>query len=334
MVYITLLISLVIILAGAELFTNSIEWLGKKLNLGEGAVGSILAAVGTALPETMIPVIAILFGSGEEASHIGIGAILGAPFMLSTLAMLITGISALVFKANGKKRECMLCDVGIMRRDLLFFIIVYTVALAAAFLPTHSIKLVVAIFLVAAYCFYAYETIKSGQELGESDLHPLLFRKSQANPTLFWVLLQVGSALAIIIIGANVFVGAITEVSTTLGIPAFVLAIIIAPIATELPEKFNSIVWVRQCKDTLALGNITGAMVFQSSLIPALGILLTPWELSPLALLSGILALLSASVIYFNLKVKNQLKPHTLIGVGFLYVIFFVVVVFSGGKLH
>ena len=53
-----LVVSIAVILFAAELFTNSVEWLGKKLNLGEGAVGSILAAVGTALPETILPMVA------------------------------------------------------------------------------------------------------------------------------------------------------------------------------------------------------------------------------------------------------------------------------------
>ena len=60
-----MLVALAVILVAAELFTNGIEWFGHKLNLAEGAVGSVLAAVGTALPETMIPLVAILFaGSG------------------------------------------------------------------------------------------------------------------------------------------------------------------------------------------------------------------------------------------------------------------------------
>ncbi len=59
-----LFLALVVILFGAELFTNGIEWFGRKLDLAEGAVGSVLAAVGTALPETMIPLIAIVFGGG------------------------------------------------------------------------------------------------------------------------------------------------------------------------------------------------------------------------------------------------------------------------------
>ena len=85
---IVLAVSFVLILAGAELFTNGIEWFGRKLGLAEGAVGSVLAAVGTALPETMIPIIAIVFASGASTSGIGVGAILGAPFMLATLASL------------------------------------------------------------------------------------------------------------------------------------------------------------------------------------------------------------------------------------------------------
>ena len=95
--FVVFIFALAIILLGAELFTNGIEWFGHRLNLGEGAVGSVLAAVATALPETLIPVIAIIgpILAGTEASvgseEVGVGAILGAPFTLATLAMFITG---------------------------------------------------------------------------------------------------------------------------------------------------------------------------------------------------------------------------------------------------
>ena len=98
------------ILLGAELFTNGIEWFGKKLDLAEGAVGSVLAAVGTALPETMIPLIAILITGGAAANEVGIGAILGAPFMLSTLAMFVTGIAVLGVARRRPKGDEMLVD--------------------------------------------------------------------------------------------------------------------------------------------------------------------------------------------------------------------------------
>lgn len=106
-----LVLSLVAILAAAALFTNAIEMLGERLNLGAGAVGSVLAAVGTALPETMIPVVAILgalFLGRDPASagEIGVGAILGAPFLLATLAMFIAGVAAYGYRRRrGSGRE-------------------------------------------------------------------------------------------------------------------------------------------------------------------------------------------------------------------------------------
>ncbi|WP_366924226.1 sodium:calcium antiporter [Metallumcola ferriviriculae] len=328
---IILIFSLGVILFGAEVFTNGIEWLGKKLNLSEGTVGSVLAAVGTALPETMIPVIAILFGTGDEASHIGIGAILGAPFMLATLALGVVGIAGTLFKVGGKRREHMLINEGVMRRDLLFFLIVFSIAIAAAFMPP-GFKQVIVFGLVAAYVVYVYLTVKDDTKADtDAELHPLKFAKKSTDPSLGIILLQAAFALGIIVLGAHLFVDSIKYLSQVIGLPAFVLSIIIAPVATELPEKFNSLIWIRKGKDTLALGNITGAMVFQSSLIPALGIAFTPWELSTLAVVSAVLALLSAAIVYGTLYFKRSISPKTLIGVSSLYFVFIIAVVLTGG---
>jgi cation:H+ antiporter len=49
-----LLLAFAVVLAGALLFTNAVEWIGHRLEVGVGAVGSVLAAVGTAMPETLI----------------------------------------------------------------------------------------------------------------------------------------------------------------------------------------------------------------------------------------------------------------------------------------
>lgn len=101
---IQLLAGLLTILIGAELFTNGVEWLGNRLGLSEGTVGNLLAAVGTALPESIIPLVAFISGN-KEAMHIGIGAILGAPFMLGTLAMFVTGFSAWVLRGGAQEEK-------------------------------------------------------------------------------------------------------------------------------------------------------------------------------------------------------------------------------------
>src|SRR4029079_14519183 len=150
-----LAVAFVIILAGAELFTNGIEWVGRKLDLAEGAVGSVLAAVGTALPETMIPIIAILFAGGEASHEVGIGAILGAPFMLSTLAMFVTGVGVLAFRARRSTGEDMRIDAPTLTPDIRYFAIAYSIAVGAAFLPLEPVwlKWIVAVGLILIYAW-------------------------------------------------------------------------------------------------------------------------------------------------------------------------------------
>lgn len=318
-----LLLSLGIILISAELFTNGVEWLGKKLNLGEGAVGSILAAVGTALPETLIPIIAIVYGVGEASQEIGIGAILGAPFMLGTLALFVTGMAVSVFALTGKRRIKMNINCDVMLRDLRFFLIVYATAILVAFFHDHEIKVVMAFGLLAAYFVYVYRTLKDRSCLmDESELNPLFLARKSHNPRMILVIGQIVLALLGIVAGAKFFVNGITSLAQIYQIPAFILSIIITPIATELPEKFNSVIWVSQRKDTLALGNITGAMVFQSSVIPAIGIFLTPWVLTPAAVTSAILVLLSASLVLFVIRQRKEIHAFSLLLNGIFYAIF------------
>jgi len=328
-----LIVSFGFIMAGAELFTNAIEWVGKRFGLPEGAVGSLLAAVATALPETMVPIIAIVFGEGSSGHEIGTGAILGAPFMLGTLAFCITGIAVLVFSRSGKRAPKVTINKKVMLRDLSFFLKVYALAILAAFIPSHSMKVVVAIGLFALYGWYAYKTITDDDEADEEEeLHPLFLAKKKAEPATSMILLQVAIAMAAIVYGANLFVGGIEVVAEHFGISAFILSVLITPVATELPEKFNSVTWIRRGKDTLALGNITGAMVFQSSVIPAIGILLTPWELSGAALINGLMALIMPAIVYCLVRFSGKLNPRVLISSGLVYLVF-VIMVLSGFKI-
>ena len=105
------------------------------------------------------------------------------------------------------------------------------------------------------------------------------------------------------------------------------LALIIAPLASELPEKFNSIIWVSQGKDTLAMGNISGAMVFQSCIPVAIGVAFTEWELSETALVSAIIALVSTGIVYVSIKQRGYLSSYILARAGLLWVGFVIYVV-------
>jgi cation:H+ antiporter len=337
-----LMIALVVILLGAELFTNGIEWLGRKLDLAEGAVGSVLAAVGTALPETMIPIIAILFAGGEASHEVGIGAILGAPFMLSTLAMFVTGMGVLAFRARRATGEQMRIDASTLTHDIRYFAIAYAIAIGAAFLPLEPVwlKWIVAAGLVLIYGWYVRGHFVADPELELEDLAPLRFhrfdrpghRHDPATPRLRVVNLQVAAALALIVLGAVFFVDAVEQVAAAIGVDELLLALVIAPIATELPEKFNSIIWVRQNKDTLAMGNITGAMVFQSTIptFVALVFASSAWHIgegSYTAFASAAIAFLSTAAIFIPLARRGSLRGRNLLVGGVFYLIYLGLIV-------
>lgn len=323
--------ALAIILLGATVFTNGLEWFGKKMNLSDGAVGSIFAAIGTALPETLVPIIAIMFGSKDAGHSIGVGAIIGAPFMLGTLALFISGVAVIV---NRKKRPDfprMRVDTVVMRRDMEYFLVLYALAIFSTFLSHPVLKVFIALTLILCYGAYALKTIKEGNHgpVEESDLDPCYFAPKSSDPNFGIILAQVMGSLFLIVWGAYIFVEKIQVISLQMGISPFILSMIIAPIATELPEKFNSVIWINKGKDTLAIGNITGAMVFQSSVITAIGIMMTEWQLSHAAFLTVILTFASVGLAYAQIRLKKRLTPSTLLAGGAFYALF-VVLVFTG----
>jgi cation:H+ antiporter len=327
-------LALLAIVVAAAIFTNAVEILGGRLNLGDGAVGSVLAAVGTALPETMIPIVAVLAAvfagrNPDIATEIGIGAILGAPFMLATLAMFVVGITALAFRKRagggdtlrGGERggfplvqdpgKSVSIDADTIARDIGFFMIFFAVAAAVGVLELlFSLKVVLALLLIAAYALYVRRSLSSGAALEEVPDRLTLWRFRSRPPS--WAVVGQGLlSLLLMIIGAELFVDAVERGAEVAGLPVGLVALVLAPLATELPEKLNSVIWIRDGKDTLALGNVTGAMVFQSTVPVTFDVLFTRWELEPLNIFSVVLALLSGFFIYVILRRAGRSRPGT-----------------------
>lgn len=319
-----LLLMLLVILLSAELFTNALEHLGERLGISEGVTGSLFAAVGTALPETLVPVIAIVAGTQNMAinEEIGVGAILGAPLMLSTLSTSLMAFSVLRLRGAGGRVQP---ERSGFLRDLHFFLVAFAIAAVAMYVP-HELRWarrMLSVLLVGLYVLYIVFTFRASSGLVESGHgteaeEPILLTKLGLKENLGTILLQLLLALILLVGGAKGFIGGVEGVSQQLGISALVLSLLIIPIATELPEKVNSILWVRRGKDTLAFGNITGAMVFQGTLLPALGILLTPWTPRP-EVLSGIaITLVAAAWLRLNATAQGP-RVAALLCNGLLY---------------
>ncbi|MDX2084340.1 MAG: sodium:calcium antiporter [Candidatus Melainabacteria bacterium] len=331
---------LFLIVFACTLFTNGIEWLGHRFHLSEGAVGSVLAAVGTALPETLVPIIAIVSGlmnqgamkqgalSASEGEAIGIGAILGAPFLLSTLALFVTGFAVFYFARCGKRTRTMTLNTALIKRDFRYFFLAFGLSVLAGVVPLPAIlKYVLAGALLLLYAWYVYKTVSQGgaSDGGEALEEPLMFHPKAAHPHTGLIVFQSLVGLLGIVLLAHQFVEQISHISSALGVNPLILSLIIVPIATELPEKFNSVVWIGKQKDSLALGNITGAMVFQSCIPSAVGLALTSWQLNLQAMVSVVLCLVSSAVMYLWAFRGTQQHTASVFMLGGVFYLLFVV---------
>ena len=329
MTIIELVLSAVAIVVAAALFTNAVEILGDRLDLDQGSIGSVLAAVGTALPETMIPIVAvvsIIFTGNAAAGEVGVGAILGAPFLLATLAMFVVAVSIQGFRGRRETDDDVAIDKGTAKRDLLFFLVFFALGVGAGFVPLpFFLKVVLAVVLVVAYGLYVWRTIRSGGESIEEPPERLAVWRASSEAPMWAVAAQLLGTVAAMGAGAHFFVTAVEHLSEAAGLPAGLIALVLAPLATELPEKFNSVIWLRGNKDTLALGNITGAMVFQSTIPVALGLAFTSWSLDPLNALAAALALIGGAFLYFLVRRKEPIESEYLLVGGALYAVFLVV---------
>jgi len=310
----TLLASLVVIIIAAEVFTNALEHIGDRLQVSEGVTGSLFAAVGTAMPETVVPLLAIFAGTHNQRinEEIGVGAILGAPLMLSTLTLFLL---AVVTIRKRRPTGTLNPEKTGLKRDLDFFLFAFTLAGLALVVPHDQplARACLGAILVLCYFFYVLLTLRASASLvheghGTNAFNRLFLQRLGLPHNLFTTGLQLLLGLALLIGGAEGFIHGVESASQLMGISPLLLSLLIVPVATELPEKVNSILWIRQSRDTLAFGNITGAMVFQGTLLPAIGIMLTPWAPRPEVAVGILVTLLGAlwlrALIYLGIPFK------------------------------
>ncbi len=310
-----LVLALGVILGGAELFTNGVEWVGDAFGLSEGAVGSVLAAVGTALPETVLPLIAIALGH-HKGRQIGVGAILGAPFMLTTLAMFVLGLTVLLFSRLVRRDRRIRADPSVPRLDLGVFLAMFALAIVAGVWRWKPFDWVLAAGLVAGYGLYVRQHFRTPVEKAiekevAGEMKPLYLTTvlrpgrtaSPPRPPVWPSVLQTLVGLVVIVGGARLFV----------------------TVVTHLADRFQ--VQPRRGKDTLAVGNITGALVFQGVFPVAIGLVFTPWRLSGDGLVAALVAFASGAALYGMLVVRGRFEARFLIVQGVVYAGFVAYVV-------
>jgi cation:H+ antiporter len=316
--------SAVAIYLACEYFVNGVEWVGQRLGVGETATGTILAAFGTALPESVVTLVAVAFGVTQADKDIGIGAALGGPLALSTLAYSVVGLTLLGSRTLHVRRKTTLdVDSRRLSRDQAWFLSIFICKIGLGLIGFPG-KSWLGILFLAAYALYVAKELNA-DDAGAiaAELEPLRLRPNQARPSLAWAALQTVVALVIIFVASRVFVAQLGAIGGFLGLPPQIVALVLSPVATEMPETINAIIWVRQGKERLALANISGAMMIQATVPSALGLFFTTWLLEPALLMAGAVTLF-AIVALFMLFRSGRVTPARLAWASSLYLLFAV----------
>lgn len=318
---------LVLVLASA-LFTNAVEWAGHRLRLGEGATGSLLAALGTALPETIVPVVALLTGA-PSADAVATGAVLGAPFLLMTVATAATGAAVALRRHN----RTLVVAPRQVRQDLGVFLGSFCAMLLCIALPRPA-RIVVGVLLLMVYIAHVLATLRGtvASEALPEPLHIVRWRGSPHQPHGALIVVQLLIAVVLLVAASELFVEALDSAATALGIPALILAIIVVPLATELPESLNSVIWVRSNDDGLAFGNVAGSAAFQATVLGFVGVVFTSWKPSIGAVTGALLTLASAAVLLLALW-RGRARGAVLMLAGIPWLVFVIAQGVTGGHL-
>ncbi len=320
---ITLLImiaSALLIYFSCELFVNGIEWVGKAFKISQNAVGSILAAFGTALPESIVTFIAVVFGTNSSQKDIGVGAALGGPLVLSTLAYAIVGISIVIFSSRRKLGSCINVNGEKLARDQAWFMWIFVFKIGLG-LVAFTIKPWLGFLFLIAYGVYFYKEMSADVVEIAEELEPLKFSPKSENPKKSLILVQTIVSLVFIFVGSQMFVHNLGALSISLGMAPHMVSLLLSPVATELPETLNALIWGRQGKENLALSNISGSMMIQATVPSALGIIFTPWMLDKSLMIAAIITFIAILLIWSTLK-RSCLSAKRLSFNAVLYIIF------------
>ncbi|MTV48541.1 sodium:calcium antiporter [Heliobacillus mobilis] len=330
-----LLASALLIFFSCELFVNSVEWFGKRFNVAKSAVGSILAAFGTALPESVVTLTAVVFGTNTDQKDIGVGAAIGGPLVLSTVAYAVVGLSIFFYHKRRAQGTDLLIDSRKLTRDQLWFMSIFVLSFLLGY-TSYPGKQWIGLLLFASYGLYFFLEMRATdneQHEDKEELEPLRFRPNSSNPESLWIIIQTLTSLTLIFIGSHYFVGRLETISLSLGLSPHVVALLLSPLATELPEVVNVLIWVRQGKEELSLANISGAMMIQTTIPSGLGILFTPWLFDNYLKLAAVMTIFSIGFIWFMLR-NNRLSSGRLTFAVTFYLIFAIGFVIGNGRLN
>jgi cation:H+ antiporter len=258
------------------------EHLSEKF--GAKFVGRVLLSIATTLPEIAI----VIYAAAQGSFGIAIGSGLGSNLLMMTLGLAIMLIIATTRLSKAPLKQI---DVSTFKNDMIFLILAAIISFVLFLDGFNYIDAFIFMGLFAGYIILSLYEMKienrekiSNKNIGEnsnnSNNHDLIVEQDISNDTnddKKKFLKAIGTFFlgAIgILFGAEPFIHSLEGLSVEIGISAVVLAVIISPIAGEMPEKISMMILARKgaAGASIAIANVLGSKILNNTLLLAVAV--------------------------------------------------------------
>ena len=242
-----LIISLSVLIWGADKFIDNSSLIAKKLALSELTIGLTIVALGTSAPEIFVGISSVLNGT----ESIAMGAVVGSN--ISNIA-LIFGVSCIGISMQPAKTNPI--------QFIPFILAVIILGLGLQDLKITKAESIEFLFIFAAFMYITY-LFRIPDKIDESDNSNIKIGKT--------TLLLIFGLLALIV-GSNYAVINAEKIATILNIPQVIIGLTIIAIGTSLPELAATISAIIKNKNDMVIGNVIGSNVMNIALVvPIIG---------------------------------------------------------------
>ena len=242
-----LIISLSVLIWGADRFIDNSSLIAKKLGLSELTIGLTIVALGTSAPEIFVGISSVLNGT----ESIAMGAVVGSN--ISNIA-LIFGVSCIGISMRPTKTNPI--------QFIPFILAVVVLGLGLQDLKITKAESIEFLFVFAAFMYFTY-LFRTPDKIDESDNSNIKGGKT----TLLLIF-----ALLALIIGSNYAVVNAEKIATILNVPQVIIGLTIIAIGTSLPELAATISAIIKNKNDMVIGNVIGSNVMNIALVvPIIG---------------------------------------------------------------
>ncbi|MEM4970315.1 MAG: hypothetical protein QXE01_03585 [Sulfolobales archaeon] len=296
---------------GGFLFVNAIEYIGHRARWTGSFTGAVISPLFTSIPELLMFLVALYIYGGVSGEKIGIGTVLGQPFMAATVIFPVIFLVALIGYLAGRRDDMVLEVERSLVIPYILFTAVYPIVLLPMVPSLGSAKYVAGAVLLILYFVYTYIMYRSrslSMPEAEEAYLAKIFKADSGLLRLSLASIQLLIAVALIMIGSRMLVAGVDEASKALEASPIALAILITPLAGVLPESITAIIWAYRGRDTLAVAAMVGEKVLYSTIYPGIGLIITSWSLDLPSLVSVVIVEIVSFLILYHIF-KGKLTP-------------------------